>query len=515
MKKLLCLFTLLILSTVFIPAPIYGRTWTSANGRQIKAEFVSFDDNDSNTVRLKIEKNGKVYPVKINTLSSSDQEYIQTLRSEQPQTNRNNNDPFADSPADSSASPELNSITDSDNPDVKIAVCEGTGETIAEAKKDALRSAVELVVGSLVDARTRVENDEVIEQILTASNAYVESHKVLKARGNNGVFTVTVEARVVKSAITDQLSIGEASMTIDGASLAGKAGTKVESEKSGALFLANFLKQEKFPYSLYDLTFAGTPSTVQKGNDIQYTVGWNCNVNLKRYKVFVGKLLPILDKLAIKKGKFVLNLEKKEGKYPQYSFNQIPGYDGKHIILSVCTNVSGDFRSLGWKFYELPNKYAPLLEAYLALSPSIECVLVDEEKKTVSTQRTLLQISEYVFIQTQWDAFNCSPALFESMTYNRIQVAGESTIANVSTYNRNRNLRCYTIAPYQREYKEHSYGNEQCAIQPKCLINSVFSLSPSELERVRSAKLEVIVNNPELDFIYANLEAEMDKIATE
>ncbi len=513
MKKLLCLFTLLILSTVFIPAPIYGRTWTSANGRQIKADFVSFDANDSNTVRLKIEKNGKVYPVKINTLSSSDQEYIQTLRSEQPQTNRNNNDPFADSPADSSVSPKLNSIADSDNPDVKIAVCEGMGETIAEAKKDALRSAVELVVGSLVDARTRVENDEVIEQILTASNAYVESHKVLKARGNNGVFTVTVEARVVKSAITGKIRSGGSSMSIDGASLAGKAGTKVESEKSGALFLANFLKQEKFPYSLYDLTFAGTPSTVQKGNDIQYTVGWNCSVNLERYQTFVDKITPILDKLAITKGSFVLNLKNEEnGEEPFYSYNQIPGYEGKNIILSVCTTVSGDFRSLGWKFYELPKKYLPLLKAYEALIPSIECTLIDAGKKTVSAQRTLLQWSGYKSSRGR-DAFNCSPALLGSFSCFKIELAGESTIVKIDSYYHE--LPFYTIAPYQRLYNDDEYDSSKYNIRPKCLINSVFSLSPSELERVRSAKLEVIVNNPEMDKVYANLEAAMDKIPTE
>ena len=51
----------------------------------------------------------------------------------------------------------------------------GQGETVDAAKKDAVRNAIKTAVGELVDAKTLVENDELVEdRILTLSNAMVE-----------------------------------------------------------------------------------------------------------------------------------------------------------------------------------------------------------------------------------------------------------------------------------------------------------------------------------------------------
>ena len=53
-----------------------------------------------------------------------------------------------------------------------VVTAKGSGVTVAEAKKDAGRNAIQLVVGELLDAETLVENDELVkDRILTHSIA--------------------------------------------------------------------------------------------------------------------------------------------------------------------------------------------------------------------------------------------------------------------------------------------------------------------------------------------------------
>ena len=67
-------------------------------------------------------------------------------------------------------------------PDINATVVEavGIGATQDEAQKNALYSAVEQVVGAIVDAKTQIDNDKVVkDQILTMSAGYVEDYKVI------------------------------------------------------------------------------------------------------------------------------------------------------------------------------------------------------------------------------------------------------------------------------------------------------------------------------------------------
>lgn len=59
-------------------------------------------------------------------------------------------------------------------------VSTGYGTTVREATKAALRSAVESVVGTMVDATTLVENDKLIEdEILTYSAGMIAATKIM------------------------------------------------------------------------------------------------------------------------------------------------------------------------------------------------------------------------------------------------------------------------------------------------------------------------------------------------
>jgi len=87
-------------------------------------------------------------------------------------------------------------------------VAEGSGLSIEAAQKDAYRQAVRAVVGLYVDAKTIVENDELIEdRILSASNGFVKTARTIpgSAKQKNGIWRVRVYARVEVSEVSARL----------------------------------------------------------------------------------------------------------------------------------------------------------------------------------------------------------------------------------------------------------------------------------------------------------------------
>ncbi len=77
------------------------------------------------------------------------------------------------------------------NPETVSVVGSGSGLTVETAKQDALRDVVEKAVGLLVDAKTILENDKLIESVLTYSGAYVESYNQLEVQLSQPVTQLT------------------------------------------------------------------------------------------------------------------------------------------------------------------------------------------------------------------------------------------------------------------------------------------------------------------------------------
>lgn len=102
-------------------------------------------------------------------------------------------------------------------------VATGYGSTVREATKAALRSAVESVVGTMVDATTLVENDELIEnEVLSYSAGMIASAKQIgePKKSADGLYTVKVKASVKKGRLEEKLKAASTvSITLDGADL--------------------------------------------------------------------------------------------------------------------------------------------------------------------------------------------------------------------------------------------------------------------------------------------------------
>ena len=102
-------------------------------------------------------------------------------------------------------------------------VATGYGATVREATKAALRSAVEAVVGTMVDATTLVENDKLIEEeILSYSAGMIASTKIIgePKKSSDGIYSVKVKASVKKGSLQEKLrATSPANVALDGADL--------------------------------------------------------------------------------------------------------------------------------------------------------------------------------------------------------------------------------------------------------------------------------------------------------
>ncbi len=89
----------------------------------------------------------------------------------------------------------------------------GVGTTQEAAMKAANKAAVEQVVGTIIDATTRAENDELVEdRILTYSAALVADSKIVGTpKSADGLITVKVRATVKKTALREKLAAASSS----------------------------------------------------------------------------------------------------------------------------------------------------------------------------------------------------------------------------------------------------------------------------------------------------------------
>lgn len=116
----------------------------------------------------------------------------------------------------------LVSLSAEDGPLVEVFAT-GVGLSQAAAMKAANKSAVEQVVGTLVDASTLSANDDVVEdKILTYSAGLIADSKIVGTpkKSADGLITVKVKATVKKTALKEKLVAAKlVSVEVDGESL--------------------------------------------------------------------------------------------------------------------------------------------------------------------------------------------------------------------------------------------------------------------------------------------------------
>ena len=241
-------------------------------------------------------------------------------------------------------------------------IVEGTGDSSANAIKDAFRNAVRQVVGALVDAETLVKNDELVEdKILTYSNGFIKTYTEIPGsqKTQGGIHRIKIKATVETGGVIAKLKASNITVKdVDGKGLFAEVMTKLDSEKDGLVLIEKHLKD--FPQNCMSAVVVGGPEIVSKTDEkviAKFTL--KIEPNLKEYKVFTDNIIPVLEKAAFKKGDFFVKMEEESRSMDQKC----------HYIDKIKSSGDGEFLfndGLGRKLKPIetfpyhPDKFADL-----------------------------------------------------------------------------------------------------------------------------------------------------------
>jgi len=183
----------------------------------------------------------------------------------------------------------------------------GAGITDDEALKDAFIGAVRQVVGEVIDGETQLHNDDLIsEKILTFSRGYVANHQVLRTYAQDGLVMKRIRADVKRTLLRDDLASHRIQMKeFDGKALYYKLLHERAEEKNAKEILRRLFRN--FPENVLNIEVPDKPQPVDD-TDTDVTLAYDVHIaiDLPKYQRFLDMALPLLERLASRKGNLVL-----------------------------------------------------------------------------------------------------------------------------------------------------------------------------------------------------------------
>jgi hypothetical protein len=179
-------------------------------------------------------------------------------------------------------------------------IAEGVGTTADDALKDAFRAAVRQTVGTMVDAETLVRNDTVIsDKVLTYSDGIVSVYDVIKRENRDGLYRVTISARVERRRVAERLRKANVRVrSLDGKDLAAEVSTRKDAREGAAGLLQSVLKEAP------DLLVAEAKRTTAKDYDDDtqtLSVEVRVKVDKNKYADYFRRLVQVLGKISLAK----------------------------------------------------------------------------------------------------------------------------------------------------------------------------------------------------------------------
>ena len=289
----------------------------------------------------------------------------------------------------------------------------GQGETVDAAKKDAARNAIKKAVGELVDARTLVENDELVEdRILTLSNAMIEKADYGDARNiGDGLFEVPVTAVVKKGRLNQELkAIGITTGDLAGDSLSAAMFTGKERLANAERFFAE--RFDGFPQNVVEGVLLsnkdGTPAVVPDPETGHVFADVAFRVNPENYAAWTQSLMELLRAVATKTEDSSLSFQdQKSGPYmdpppaarPRFSVN------GAIVIATPKKPERNSWPvSVFWLDKSMWGALKRALDAKAPRDGFIEVILKDEEGDPICSGRASARAAgvEHVYQDGVW-----------------------------------------------------------------------------------------------------------------
>lgn len=190
-------------------------------------------------------------------------------------------------------------ITFAEEPEkIEKIIVSGVGLDADKAKVNAIRNAVEQVIGSYVASDTLVNNSQLVkDEILSYSGGFVKDTRVVsQEKSTDGLFTVQIEATVVSTKIKRKLeSLNIATKKVEGESLFGESISRIKEQIGASELLGKTLG--KYPQAAYKVE-VGKPeikSTDPNKNmakiAIPLTIRWD--------NAFIAEIRDVASKVAL------------------------------------------------------------------------------------------------------------------------------------------------------------------------------------------------------------------------
>jgi len=142
---------------------------------------------------------------------------------------------------------------------VEIVVADGWGTSEEDALRDAFRTAIRVVIGSVVSSKTVVDQDRLlIDRIVSYSDGFVESYEIIDTTYEAGHVHRRIRATVRKRDLGRRVLAELSSSSQDGRGLWPEVVTKIERRKSALSLLHAIL--EDYPWNCVDIALEGAPA---------------------------------------------------------------------------------------------------------------------------------------------------------------------------------------------------------------------------------------------------------------
>lgn len=177
----------------------------------------------------------------------------------------------------------------------------GLGPSEEKATMEALRSAIQQVVGVFIDAETIVANEDVIkDQILDYSAGYIEDYERISTTPKDGLIEVRLRAKVKRERLEARIKdVIVVEKKIDGQKLFDIAAASAEKETDAAKLLLDVGRE--FPEKAVDFKL-GKPEVRRTLPDGK--IEFSLKVEYTLRPEFVSRLQKALSAVSIRKGMF-------------------------------------------------------------------------------------------------------------------------------------------------------------------------------------------------------------------
>lgn len=286
---------------------------------------------------------------------------------------------------------------------------EGEGSNREEAVESAWLAGIREAVGSFIDSKTELNNDQLTERIIAYNRGLVERYEVTAvddSRAFEGIYKLKMKLWILRDVLRDgakHVTAGTAEISfspedvkrrkeeLNAKALEAKNAAEETSKakaKTGADLLSAMLSRYK-PENFLTCYIPGKPEPV-KGKTDMYTLNVEVNFNTKLYtESFVPDLEQVLDQIAAAKRNTMIIKQKTA--FRNISANK-PLTDRKASVVFEADHLGKEYTLA---VYDSPKRFGARLYAFRKEdADGINKVLADYFSQTLRVQGIVLELQD-------------------------------------------------------------------------------------------------------------------------